>query len=206
LEGGADSALFVCPGCGLVHEPTQGGLESFPAVSASVTTKLMVSQDVRYLAVWRLRAPGWNRIQRAVVSGEGFVYVPAFSLMRPVVQRLGVSLCLTQPVLELTSGLPLQTTTRPSLVGAAEEPESPLEGPDFGAVSPVVVSREDARVLAQFVYLAVESHESHDLHAVEGDLTLEGEELIFLPAVWDTRYMHESNWRLLLSEFDDLVA
>jgi hypothetical protein len=100
----------------------------------------------------------------------------------------------------------LQTTTRPSLVGAAEEPESPLEGPDFSAVSPVVVSREDARVLAEFVYLAVESHESHDLHAVEGDLTLEGEELIFLPAVWDTRYMHESNWRLLLSEFDDLVA
>lgn len=190
----------------MVYEPVQGGLESFPAVSASITTELVVPQDVRYLAAWRLRAPGWERIQRAAEPETGFVYVPAFSLVRPVVQSLGVSLCLTQPVLELTRGLSVQAITRPSLVGAKEEPESPFDGPGFGAVSPVVVSRQDARVLAQFVYLAVESHETHDLHPVEGDLTLEGEELIFLPAVWDSRYIHESNWRLLLSEFDDLVA
>ena len=193
----------------MVHEPVQGELESFPAVTASITTRLIVAQDIRYLAVWRLHAPGWERIQRAAESGTGFVYVPAFSLVRPIVQSLGVSLCLTQPALELTPGLPAQAITRPSLVGAQEEPESPFEGPGFGAVSPVVVSRQDARVLAEFVYLAVESHEAHeahDLHSVEGDLTVEGEELIFLPAVWDPRYIHESNWRLLLSEFDDLVA
>jgi len=122
------------------------------------------------------------------------------------VQSLGASLCLTQPVLELTRGLPAQTIGRPSLVGAEEEPESPFDGPGFGAVSPVVVSRQDARVLAEFVYLAVESHEVHDLHPVVGELALEGEELIFIPAVWDPRYIHESNWRLLLDEFDDLVA
>jgi hypothetical protein len=70
----------------------------------------------------------------------------------------------------------------------------------------VVVSRQDAKVLAEFVYLAVESHESHDLHPVEGGIVTEGEELVFIPAVWDPRYIHESNWRLLLREFDDLVA
>jgi hypothetical protein len=30
--------------------------------------------------------------------------------------------------------------------------------------------------------------------------------LIFIPAVWDPRQVHESNWRLLLREFDGLVA
>jgi hypothetical protein len=190
----------------LVHEPVQGELESFPAVSASITTQLIVPQDVRHLAVWRLLALGWDRIQRAAEPENGFVYVPAFSLVRPVVQSLSVSLCLTQPALELTRGLPAQTIARPSLVGAQEEPVSPFDGPGFGAISPVVVSRQDARVLAQFVYLAVESHETHDLHPAEGDLVFESEELIFIPAVWDPRYIHESNWRLLLSEFDDLVA
>lgn len=189
-----------------MHEPALGGLDSFRAVSAAITTKLIVSQDIHYLAVWRLGASGWDRIQRAARSGAGFVYVPAFSLVRPVVQRLGVSLCLTQPALELTQGLPAQTIARPSLVGAQKEPESPFDGPGFGAISPVVVSRQDARVLAQFLHLAVEAHETHDLHPAEGDLAIEGEELVFIPAVWDPRYIQESNWRLLLSEFDDLVA
>jgi hypothetical protein len=68
------------------------------------------------------------------------------------------------------------------------------------------VSRQDAKALAQFVYLAVESRETHDPHPNEGDLAIESEELVFIPAVWDPRYIHESSWRLLLSEFDDLVA
>ncbi|MCL5736304.1 MAG: hypothetical protein M1274_12070 [Actinobacteria bacterium] len=199
----------------MVHEPAEEGLESFPAISAEKTTKLLVPPDVRYLAVWRIQAPGWDRIRRvaaAAETAEGFVYVPAFSLMRPVVQQLGVALSLAQPSLELARGLPAQAVSRPSLVGAQEGPGSTLEGPSllegpaFGAVSPILVSRQDARMLAQFVHLAVESHEMHDLHPVEADLVLEGEELVFIPAVWDTRYIHESNWRLLLSEFDDLVA
>jgi hypothetical protein len=79
-------------------------------------------------------------------------------------------------------------------------------GPGFGIVSPIVVGREDAHALAHFVYLAVESYETKDLHSVQYDLESLGEELLFLPAVWDPRYIHESNWRLLLREFDGLVA
>jgi AmmeMemoRadiSam system protein B/AmmeMemoRadiSam system protein A len=33
-----------------------------------------------------------------------------------------------------------------------------------------------------------------------------GHRALFLPAVWDPRQVHESNWRLLLREFDGLVA
>ena len=207
LEGDAESSLFVCSGCGLVHEPGQDVLGAFPAMSAAITTDLAASGDIHYLAVWRMRAPSWERIHRATSSGAGYLYVPAFTLVRPMVQRLGVSLCLTQPELELTPGLLISAVSRPSLVGAPEPQfESWPLGPGFGAVSPVVVSRQDAKVLAQFVYLAVESHETHDLHPAGGDLAVGGEELVFIPAVWDPRYIHESNWRLLLSEFDDLVA
>jgi hypothetical protein len=70
----------------------------------------------------------------------------------------------------------------------------------------VVVGRQDARALANFVYLAVVAHELHDLLAIEYRLDLSREELVFLPAVWDLRYVLNSNWRFLLHEFDDLVA
>ena len=73
-------------------------------------------------------------------------------------------------------------------------------------LSPILVGRKDAHVLAHFVYMAVESHEAHELHSVDYELETTGEELIFLPAVWDPRYIHDSNWRLLLREFDGLVA
>ena len=190
----------------MVHEPAIDELETFPAMSAEVTTRLLASQDVHYLAVWRIRAPAWERIQRVAQSGGAFIYVPAFSLARQVVQRLGVSLCLAQPQLDLSRGFPPRIAARPSLVGARSQPDDAMEGPEFEGVSPVLLSRRDARVLARFVYLAVESHETHDLHPAESELALDEEELVFLPAVWDPRYIHESSWRLLLSEFDDLVA
>jgi hypothetical protein len=31
-------------------------------------------------------------------------------------------------------------------------------------------------------------------------------QLLFLPAVWDPRYIHEASWRILLGEFDGVVA
>lgn len=189
-----------------MHEPVEGGLDSFPALAASITTELAIPSDVRYLAVWRLPAPGWERIVRLADPHRGYVYVPAFSLMRPVMQKLGASLCLNQPVLELNPGLPLQVRPRPALVGAPAESWATWEGPGFGAVSPVLIGRGDARVLAQFVQLAVESRETHDRIPTADELDLERGELVFLPAAWDPRYIHESNWRLLLSEFDDLVA
>ncbi len=61
-------------------------------------------------------------------------------------------------------------------------------------------------MLAHFVYLAVESYEAPNLHSVEYQLQTKGEQLVFLPAVWDPRYVHDSGWRLLLSEYDGRVA
>jgi hypothetical protein len=156
---------------------------------------------VQYLAIWRLAvfisaAPdnAWERISKAVAPGSPYLYVPAFSLVRPVVQRLGVRLTETQPDLELTAGPPEHTAQRPALVEVAALPDAGAGG------------RKDARVLAHFVYLAVESHETRDLRSVDYELQTLGEELILIPAVWDPRYIHESSWRLLLREFDGLVA
>lgn len=199
--------MFLCPRCGLLYEPGPNGLTAFPALSAAITTELSVPDDVRYLAVWRLRAPSWERLDRVAESGVGFLYVPAFTLVRPVLQRLGVGLCQMQPGLDLTSGLPAVSGSRPAVVGGERSADDswPL-GPGFEGISPVVVSRQDARALAEFVRLAVETHESHDLHPANDALVVESEELVFVPAAWDPRYIHESNWRLLLREFDGLVA
>lgn len=169
---------------------------------------------MQYLAIWRLAvsisaAPdsAWERISKVVAPGSPYLYVPAFSLVRPVVQRLGVRLTETQPDLELTAGPPEHTAQRPALVEVAALPDAGAGGaPDFGTLSPVVAGRKDARVLAHFVYLAVESHETRDLRSVDYELQTLGEELILIPAVWDPRYIHESSWRLLLREFDGLVA
>ncbi|MFH0916634.1 MAG: hypothetical protein V1912_09345 [bacterium] len=190
-----------------------------------MTTELAVAGPVQHLAVWRLLVSvenpaesAWERIRKAAAPGPAYLYVPAFSLVRPVVQRLGVSLVEAQPALTLAAGLPARVLARPELVGlraardrmrddAGDGAEATTaSAPDFGPFSPVVMSREDARVLAHFVYLAVESHEAHDLHSVDYRLEPTSEDLVFIPAVWDPRYIHESNWRLLLREFDGLVA
>jgi hypothetical protein len=189
---------------------------------------LAVAGPVQYLAVWRLAVSvkasaesAWERIRRVCAPASPYLYVPALTLVRPVVQRLGVGLTEAQPALELTPGLAAGEAPRPALVGvdggrhmthlawAGEGDAAPTAGvaagPDFGLFSPVVVGRDDARILAHFVYLAVESHE-WDLRSVDYVLESVGEELVFIPAVWDPRYIHESNWRLLLREFDGLVA
>ena len=236
MRGGEEAALFICPVCGRAHEPREDGLESFLPLTAAITTELALAGPVQYLAAWRLdvtvsnaEASAWERIRRATAPGTAYLYVPAFSLVRPVVQRLGVSLTEAQPALELSSGLAAGAVARPALVdvgadvGARTDLEQAArgatgggtetglseeagEGPDFGTFSPILVGRKDARMLAHFVYLAVESHEAHDLQSVDYELETVGEELVFIPAVWDPRCIHESNWRLLLLEFDGLVA
>jgi hypothetical protein len=214
LEGGDDAALFMCPNCGSVHEPSDDGLTSFTPLTAAETTDLAVAGGVRYLAVWRLAvsvsaAPdsAWERIRRATAPEPPYLYVPAFSLRRPVMQRLGVSLTEVQPALELSPGLALAAAQRPTLVGVGRESNGISEtGPGFDTFSPVVVGRRDARILGHFVYLAVESHEVRDLRSVDYELEAVGEDLLLVPAVWDPRYITESNWRLLLREFDGLVA
>jgi len=159
--------------------------------------------------------PIWDGIRKAAAPGPPYLYVPAFVLARAVVQQLGVGLVMAQPQLELTPGLPADTPARPTLVApsgmapagaTACVSAGPDEGPGFGTVSPIVAGRQDARALANFIYLAVVAHELHDLVSIEYRLELSGEELVFLPAVWDPRYVLTSNWRFLLREFDDLVA
>jgi hypothetical protein len=193
-----------------------------------VTTELALGGTVQYLAVWRVAVnisaaaeSAWARICRVAAPGSAYLYVPGFTLVRPVVQRVGVGLTEAQPALELTAGFSEDAPHRPALVGVGGSKggappvrdgvydgvtATAVTGPDFGTFSPVVVGRKDGHALAHFVYLAVESHESHDLRSVDYELEAIGEELIFVPAVWDPRYVHESNWRLLLREFDGLVA
>ena len=173
---------------------------------------------VQYLAFWRLTVDfalaidsAWTRLSKATAPDPPHLYVPAFTLARDMMHRIGVSMAEAQPELQLTPGLVDEVSRRPTLVeaGALPGPGSAglaLTGPDFGAVSPVVVGRADCRVLAHFIFLAVESYEAPNLRSVEYRLETLGEELVFVPAVWDPRYAHDSSWRILLSEFDDRVA
>lgn len=211
LQGNDEAALFVCANCGLVHEPTEEGLVASSPLTATQTTELAVAGPVRYLAVWQVdvkvcgtQDSAWERIRRVTAPHPAYLYVPAFSLMRAVLHRLGASLTLTQPELTLTKGLVTGGSRRPALVGAGGRDLG--VAPDFGPISPIMVGRHDARTLAHFVYLAVESHENQELTAVDYELEALGEDLLFVPAVWDPRCIHESNWRLLLREYDGQVA
>lgn len=218
LQGADEAALFLCPLCGLAYEPKEGDLISFKPSTASVTTELAVGGTVQYLSFWRLAVDSsralegaWARLCRSRAPSPTYLYVPAFTLVKAVMQRLGVSVSEMQPALDLSPGLAPDSLTRPALaeVGAVALPGCAgvaLTGSDFGALSPVVVGREDCRVLAHFVFLAVESHESPNLRSVDYQLEVKGEDLVFIPAVWDQRYVHDSNWRLLLREYDGRVA
>lgn len=214
--------MFVCPSCGLVHEVGEKHLTPFEASTASVTTELAVSGPVQYLAVWRLLPaavaqddPVWETIGRAAAPRPAYLYVPAFSLTRAVVQRLGVRLTEVQPDLTLTVGAPAARSLRPALAEARpgitaiqpvpEAMVSPGE-PFSDAVSPIVAGRREAWGLAHFIYMAIEARQTHDLRPIDLQLQAGIEELLFLPAVWDPRCIHEANWRLLFAEFDGLVA
>jgi hypothetical protein len=218
LQGGDEAAIFLCPVCGLAYETAEGELASFRPLTASVTTGLAVGGTVQYLAFWRLAVDfslatdsAWTRLRKASAPGPIYLYVPAFTLARAMMQRVGVSLAEAQPELELAPGLVPDGWNKPPLVEAGALPGPgaaglALKGPDFGVLSPVVVGRTDCRVLAHFIFLAVESYEAPNLRSVDYRLEILGEELVFLPAVWDPRYVHDSSWRLLLREFDGRVA
>jgi hypothetical protein len=230
LAGGDEAALFVCPGCGQVHEVGEGGLSPFAASTAAVTTELAVSGPTRYLAVWRLlpdaaslNDPVWEHIRRIAAPGPAYLYVPAFSMMRSMVQRVGVRLTEVQPALQLTAGAPAGPGRWPVLAEAlpgvsslpAAQEGAPgaesgvaqiADAPGSEADSSILIGRREAWGLAHFVYMAIEAREARDLRLADLCLEPGEQELVFLPAVWDPRYIHESNWRLLLREFDGLVA
>ncbi|GAB4245928.1 MAG: hypothetical protein Kow00129_06030 [Thermoleophilia bacterium] len=171
-------------------------------VSGSVrpTSRVPVSQEITWLPVWCFRAVARVEHKRsgsllppdAVVrrlsadSKEGFrLYVPAFSLVRITVAQLGAGLTEAQPRVQAEDGLPVE----------ARE-----------SVSPVLLSEVDARVVAHFVYLTVESRATRELRGIDYDLRLEEGALLFFPAEYDLRFVRNSNWRLLLHEFDPLVV
>jgi hypothetical protein len=218
LQGADEAAIFLCPLCGVAYEPVEGELAGFRPLTASATTELAVGGKVQYLAFWRLVVAlsrgvegAWTRLCRAQAPDPAYLYMPAFTLAKAVMQRLGVSLTQFQPRLELTSGLATDRLRRPALaeVGRVALPGSAGVAPtgsDFGTLSPVVVGRSDCQVLAHFIFLAVESHEAPTLSSVDYELETKSEELVFVPAVWDLRYAHDANWRFLLREYDGQVA
>jgi hypothetical protein len=190
------------------------------------STRLAVTGALHYLAAWRLVVDidepddtTWEQVTRQAAPALPYLYVPAFSSTRSVLQRLGFRLTERQPVLEPLGGH-LPGRPRPELLEAPEVrsrragfstvlSEAPPPGEDdsgFGLFSPVVISRQDSRVLSHFVYLVLRSGDTRELGVVDYRLDVVAEELVYIPAVWDPRNIHDANWRLLLVEFDDLVA
>lgn len=225
----SNAVVFLCRHCGLAFEASETELIRIEPLTAAVTTALAYPTVVRYLAVWRFAAsvevrskqsrsqgpPGqvWEKVCRAAAPGKPQIYVPAFAFGRLVVKQLGVGLLERQPRLSLEPGIPPESPQL-ELIGkdgsALEKDKLPTEAdfrfPDFGCVSPVLLSSADARVVAHYVYLALENQHTVDLRGIDYDLELGEGDLLYLPAVYDRRYVRDSGWRLLLREFDGLVA
>jgi hypothetical protein len=222
------ASLFPCRTCGLFYEPEGRDLREVVPRVAAITTRLAVPPEVHYLAAWSFLASvevrqkrtatvtspvsAWDHIREVAAPRPPFLFVPAFALARPVVKQLGAILVETQPQLDFDSGIPPEGPKRPVLVEAegraakvAWEEDEPGVSPRW-TVSPVLLSQKDAETVAHFVYLAVENRATVDLRGIDYDLSLTGAELLLLPAVFDRRYVRDSNWRFLLSEFDGLVA
>jgi len=230
------AALVVGPSCGLAYERLDGVLGVTTPLVAACTTELAVLGSVHRLAAWRLiievDEPGdstWERLGRKAAPGIPYLYVPAFSTTRSVLHRLGFQLTQAQPRLEscpsgraatergqpdtghetplmglhaVSAGpAPASAPAREAASHPSEEDESGL-----GRFSPVVLSRQDARVLSHFLYLVLRSGDIRELAVAAYQLDVVAEELVYIPAVWDTRHLQGANWRLLLREFDDLVA
>lgn len=216
--------MFPCRPCGLAFEVEADRLLQLEPLTASPSTELALPAAVRYLAVWRFAAQVevcskdarsgappehvWEAAKRAAAPGRPFLYVPAFAFGRLVVQQLGAGLVEAQPVLALEQKIPREILPLSLLRGgsSAETTGEGTEGPGFGTVSPVVLGRRDAEVVAHYVYLAVENRGSIDLRRIDYDLQVGEGDLLFLPAVYDRRYVRDSGWRFLLREFDGLVA
>ncbi len=111
LQGGDEAAVFVCSACGLAYEPVEGDLADFRPLTAAATTELAVGGAVQYLAFWRLTVDfspsvdsAWTRLRKVHAPEPVYLYVPAFTLARDMMQRIGVSLAEAQPSLELAPG------------------------------------------------------------------------------------------------------
>ena len=227
LEVQQGAALFPCRQCGRAFEPSDEGLREVRPQTADTTTELTVPPYVRHLAVWSFAAEVrvtskwsgtgappesvWDQVRRSAEPAPARLFVPSFAIRRVLVQQLGVGLVLAQPELVLRPELPAEQVfpARPHAVPDSSKDEAgddTDQGPGFGTLSPVLLSEEDARTVAHFVYLAVEARGSTELKHIDYELALGPGELLFLPALYDPHYVRDSNWRFLLREFDSLVA
>lgn len=216
--------VYLCRACGLAFEAAAERLVELKPLTASPTTKSALPPVVRYLAVWRFAASVevrskdtrsgaqsehvWDGVKRAAAPGPPFLYVPAFAFGRLVVQQLGAGLVEAQPVLSLEERIPWEVPLLSLLHEGVVSVDAGKDerGPGFGTVSPVVLGRRDAEAVAHYVYLAVENRGSIDLRRIDYHMDVGEGDLLFLPAVYDRRYVRDSGWRFLLREFDGLVA
>lgn len=216
------AAVYLCRECGRAYEIKGRKLDSLKAYTAAPTTHLAVLSMVRYLPVWRFAAqvqvkeklsrsgsPAvsvWDQVVKAAEPRMPHIYVPAFAFGRQVVQQLGAGLVERQPRLQLRDGVPADHLECVTGSAPRQEEESEEDGPGFGTTAPVLISRRDAETVAHYVYLAVENRGTVDMRGIDYQMDLGPGELVFLPAVYDKRYVRDSGWRLLLEEFDGLVA
>ena len=184
MRAEAEAVLFVCPCCGLVHEPTAEGLRRVPPLVAAVTSQTAERTPESYLAVWEVLVSFAGDRRRRI-------FVPAFSLARSVVERLGVRLTQKAPAL-----VALEFPQHPGSTAAA----------DARLFSQILLGRQDDRTLSRFVEVALWLREHGDGGAAptpDDRLEVCDERLVYLPALCDPRCIHDADWRLLLREFDE---
>ncbi len=200
------AAAYPCTGCGRVYEPQAGELREVPVGYVQATSEVERRGELHLLPFWefpaevaveRKRAANpaapdytWGQVRRrAARKGTAprspSLFVPAFALERVVVARLGVRLLRAQPEMAVLA-----------------QGEQGLGG----RLPPLLLDEADARVAAHFVYLALEADATPELRSIDYDLRLGPGRVLFLPADYDRRLVHDANWRLLLREFDGLLA
>lgn len=207
----------------------EAGLVTIPVAVAAPTSKVAAGADFKYLAFWRVFAQVsgrpdsvWRHLERRLQGDPCYFYIPAFSWRRVEIQQLGLRLTQAQPVLDLHSGphpwgrsdAPLQhaASFAPAEEGGAESSSAVSQGSSGEvaasevAVWPVLLGAKDARILAHFIYLALEAEMAEEDGLTEYEIEPRGEELVFIPAVRDARLVQDAGWRLLIREFDSLVA
>lgn len=195
-----EADLFLCRPCGRVFEGDGAGLTEVPVATARPTSAHPPATGSEHLAVWRFvarpvvtarevrgredRGAAWETLRAAAEPAGPFLYAPAFVTQKLVVRAVGLGLTTAQPALTLDPGLPA--------------PAVPLLPPLLGA--------GDAEAIAHFVFLALEAATSPGLQRIRYRLELSEPQLLMLPSCRDPRAVRDLGRRLLLADFDHLVA
>ncbi|MCX8032400.1 MAG: hypothetical protein N3B14_03245 [Thermoleophilia bacterium] len=190
------------------YEVGEDGLHRVPIAVAAPSSRVAVGSVVQYLGFWRVSAQVtsgpesvWRHLERRLGGQPCYFYIPGFSWRRAEVQQLGVRVTQAQPALDLCS--------EPGcwgVVGASVAQVAAGELRAGATVLPVLLGYKDARTLTRFISLALEVASSDSVQLEEYEIKPYREELIFIPAVRDARFVQDAGWRLLLEEFDSLIA